>query len=184
MTSQIAQVVVLLMRASLASVLVAAGAAKLADLHSFAATLIALGVPAHRRHLVHGSAFTLPLVEVMLGLALVSGLWPTFINGAVLILMSGFSLVVIIALRKAPSATCRCFGALSDSQFSRRGLVRSLLLTTIAVIVLWWGTSTPTLQTDEPLMVRLLLVAGYLVFAIGVAQAATTIALLKGRMSS
>src|SRR6266567_1458924 len=133
----ILQVIVLLMRASLAALLVAAGAAKLADTRSFALTLLGLGVPARQRLLTRGLALIIPLLEVGLGLAVVSGLWPPVINGAVLVLMGGFSAVVIIALRRKLHVACRCFGTLSDSQFSNKGLARSLLLTSVAAVVFW-----------------------------------------------
>lgn len=102
MMQLVVQIVLLLIRAVLAAVLVAAGAAKLADTRSFARTLIGLGVPARQERLVHGLAFAVPLLEVGLGLGLVSGLWPTLISSAVLVLMCSFSLVVLVALRKAP----------------------------------------------------------------------------------
>ena len=176
------QITVLLIRAVLAAVLVAAGAAKLADTRSFAHTLIGLGVPARRKHLVRGLALAVPLLEIGLGLGLVSGLWPTVISGAVLVLMCSFSLVVLVALRKAPHVACRCFGALSDSQFSGKGLVRSLLLTILAIVAFWSGNAyTPQLEGSPSTIV--LLVAGYLLFAVAAAQAARTIATLKERMS-
>src|SRR5215471_8057271 len=52
MIQAILQVIVMLLRAALAAVLVAAGAAKLADTRSFARTLIGLGVPARWRLLL------------------------------------------------------------------------------------------------------------------------------------
>lgn len=184
MTASVIQVIIFLMRAALAAVLVAAGAAKLADIRSFTTTLTSLGVSARREGFVSSIAFAIPLLEMLLGLAVVSGLWPIIVNGAVLILMSAFSLVVIFALRKAPQATCRCFGALSDSQFSGRGLLRSVLLTAVAVVVFWWSKATSSAQPNLSLGTILLLIIGYLVFAVGVAQAATTIALIKARTNT
>lgn len=39
---------------------------------------------------------------------------------------------MIIALCRKLDVACRCFGTLSDSQFSGKGLARSLLLTVLA----------------------------------------------------
>jgi uncharacterized membrane protein YphA (DoxX/SURF4 family) len=87
MLSNVLQFIIFLSRASLASVLVAAGAAKLADVRSFAATLKGLGVPPRQEPLIRALAFFIPLVEVVLGIALVSGLWPTVTSSVVLVLM-------------------------------------------------------------------------------------------------
>lgn len=172
------QVIVLLMRASLAAVLLAAGAAKLADTRSFALTLLGLGMPVRLRLLTRGLAYAIPLLEMVLGLAIVSGLWPLFVNGAVLTLMGGFSLVVIVALSRKLNVACRCFGTLSDSQFSKQGLARSLLLTILALVVFWSGTAYTASLGWSPGF-ALLLVAGFLIFALAAAQAAKTIAILK-----
>jgi hypothetical protein len=183
MSQLLVQIIVLLIRALLAAVLVAAGAAKLADTRSFAATVVGLGIPARRKRLVRGLALAIPLLEMGLGLGLVSGLWSTGINGAVFVLLGGFSLVVLIALRKAPNVACRCFGALSDSQFSRKGLARSLFLTALAAVVFWYG-NTFSLQLNGASGSIVLLVMGYLVFAGVVAQAAKTLGIIKERLSS
>ena len=182
MLQSIIQLIILLSRASLAAVLVAAGAAKLADIRSFAITLRGLGMPARQEPLIRGLAFIFPLVELILGIAIVSGLWPTVINSLVLILMCLFSLVVMVALRRKLRVACRCFGMLSDSQFSARGLARSLFLTLLAIVVFWGGRVYSLQLSGSPVAV-LLLVAGFLLFAIAAAQAAKTIALLKERMA-
>ncbi len=182
MISGVLQVIMLFMRASLAVVLVAAGAAKLADTRSFAVTLMGLGVPVRRQLFLRGFAIIVPLTELALGLAIISGLWPTIVNGAVFALMCGFSLVVIIALRRKLNVACRCFGALSDSQFSRIGLLRSLLLTILAFAVFWSGNVYSVEFSNSPGL-SILLVAGFLLFALAAAQAARTIAILKESMS-
>lgn len=181
MIQSILQVVVLLLRAGLAAVLVAAGSAKLADLRSFALTLMGLGLPARRQLLLRGLALLIPLFEVGLGLAIVSGLWSMVINSVVLVLMVGFNAVVIVALRRKLKVTCRCFGTLSDSQFSGKGLARSLLLTGVAAIVFWSGNVLSLQVSDSP-TTSILLVAGFLLFALAAAQAAQTIAVLKEEM--
>ncbi len=172
------QVFVLLMRTSLAVMLVAAGAAKLADTRSFALTLLGLGMPARQRLLTQAVACAVPLLEVGLGLAIVSGLWPLLVNGAVLVLMCCFSAVVLIALHRKLNVACRCFGTLSDSQFSNKGLAHSLLLTILAAVVFWSGKTYAAELSVLP-GISLLLVAGFLVFALAAAQAAKTIAIMK-----
>jgi len=175
----ILQVTIFLIRASLAAVLVAAGAAKLADVRSFTSTLIGLGVPVRRRLLLRGLARIIPLVEVGLGLAVVSCLWPTVINGAVLTLMCVFSIVVTVALRRKLNVACRCFGTLSDSQFSNKGLARSVLLTVLALV----NFCTYSPQSNGAPGLVILLVTGFLLFAFAAAQAAKTLAILKEDMS-
>lgn len=183
MIQNIFQIVTFLIRASLAAVLVAAGAAKLADTRSFVNTLKGLGVPTHPEFLTSGLSLIVPLLEVGVGLAVVSGLLSTAVNVAVLVLMSSFSLVVAAALRRHLVVSCRCFGALSDSQFSGKGLARSLFLTFLALIVLLSG-SIYSSQYTVPLGGVVLLMIGYLFFAVIAAQAAKTMAVLKERTLS
>lgn len=172
------QILIFLGRASLAAVLVAAGAAKFADTRSFATTLRGLGIPARFESLIRGLAVIVPLAELVLGIGLVSGLWPTVINTIVLVLMGGFSLVVLFALRKRLHIACRCFGMLSDSQFSRKGLARSLLLTLLAAMVLW-GERAYSLRFDASPVAILLLAAGFLLFGLAAGQAAKAMAMIK-----
>lgn len=183
MISLLVPTIIFLIRAVLATVLVAAGAAKLVDLVGFTATLRALGVPTGQKQEIHPIAPAISLLEFTLGLALGSGLWPMVINSAVLVLMASFSTVVLVALRRAPHVSCLCFGALSEIQFSGRGLARSLLLTALAVMIFWYGYISP-LPLDGSLVFRVLLLTGYLVFAAAAAQAAQTLALVKEMISS
>lgn len=182
MISSFVPIIIFLMRALLATVLVASGAAKLVDLVSFTATLRALGVPTGQQQKIHPIALVISLLEFTLGLALGSGLWPQVINSAVLGLMASFSAVVLVALRKAPHVSCRCFGALSETQFSGRGLARSLLLTAFAIMIFWYEAISP-LPLDGSLILRVLLLTGYFVFAASAAQAAQTLAFVKERIS-
>lgn len=181
----VTETILLLVRASLAAILIAAGAAKLADRHGFATTLTTLfGTDMRRERFSSALALLIPLVEILLGLAVISGIWVTWINRAVFVLMVIFTLTVLFARRKAPHATCRCFGALSDSQFNRHGLIRSVLLTIGAGMVLLWSGNTNLFQPSASSGTIFLLVVGYLIFAFGAAQAATTIALVKARIGS
>jgi uncharacterized membrane protein YphA (DoxX/SURF4 family) len=181
MLQSILQIIIFLGRASLAAVLVAAGAAKLADMQSFATTLRGLGMPVRQEPLSRGLALIVPLIELVLGIAIVSGLWPTVINGIAFVFMGSLSLVVLIALRKKLTVSCRCFGMLSDSQFSGKGLARSLLLTLLALVVFWEGRAS-SLRFDAPPVAVLILVAGFLLFGLAAGQAAKSIAAIKERM--
>lgn len=175
------QVLLFAGRAALAAVLVAAGAAKLADVQSFVATLLGLGLPVRQEPLLRGLALLVPLVELALGVGLVSGLWPTATNGLAFLFMLALSMVVIIALRKKLTVSCRCFGMLSDSQFSGKGLVRSLLLTLLALAI-FLGGMIYSLSFAAPPFAVVLLVAGFLLFALVAGQAAKSIAVIKERM--
>lgn len=172
------QIIVLLLRALLAAVMVAAGAAKLADTRSFALTLRGIGLPVRPAGLIRGLALAVPLLELGVGLAAISGIWPQLINGLMLALLGIFSVVVVVALSRRLNVACRCFGTLSDSQFSRRGLLRSVLLTLGAAVV-FVGEQTGFARVSGGSGLNLLLVAGFLLFALAAAQAAKTLAILK-----
>lgn len=181
----VALIALYLIRAFLAAVLIVAGAAKLADTHGFAGTLIGLGVPVRWGRLIRGLALAIPLLEVGLGIALALNAWPMIADLAVLALLSFFSVVTIVAVLKVPRVTCRCFGALSDSQFNGKGLARSLFLTALALIVVWSrGMPLPTAGGERPLLITVVLLSGYLIFALAAAQASKTIAEFKERYGS
>jgi hypothetical protein len=128
-------VAILAGRAAVAAVLVASGAAKLADLHTFRATLVGLG-------LTRGAgpaAWLLATLELGIGVASLSSAWPTATDALVLGLTLAFAGTAAVAAKRAPGLRCRCFGALSDSQFGRKALVRSVALAALAAAVLAAG---------------------------------------------
>src|SRR5947209_8149637 len=106
-------VFVFLLRATLAAIVIAAGAAKFADIQGFTTTLIGLGIPVHQKIL----ALIVPFLELLVGFAVVSGLWSTITTIALFMLMCCFSITTCIALLRKTQVACRCFGSLSDSQF-------------------------------------------------------------------
>lgn len=128
-------VAILAGRAVVAAVLVASGAAKLADLHTFRATLVGLG-------LARGAgpaAWLVATLELAIGVASLSSASPTATDVLVLGLALVFAGTAAVAAKRAPGLRCRCFGALSDSQFGRKALVRSVALATLAAVVLAAG---------------------------------------------
>jgi hypothetical protein len=176
-------ILVFFVRAVLGVVLIAAGAAKVADRGGFARTLLALGAPAKPIWLVQGLSLGLPATELGLGLMLVTGLWSALLDGVVLGLMTMFSVVVVFALIQRPTVTCKCFGALTESAFTLAGLVRSLALTTLAVISMVSALARPqSTPASAGLVLLLTLACG--IFAAATSQAAITIAGIRGRLQT
>ena len=92
----------LFVRALLATILIAAGSAKITDQDGFTATLISLGTPIRRRQYIHGLSLAISCTEILLGLFIISGLWPFLINTILLGMMSSFSIIAAIGLYKTP----------------------------------------------------------------------------------
>jgi uncharacterized membrane protein YphA (DoxX/SURF4 family) len=164
----------LVTRIGLAVLLTAAGSAKLADNAGFTNTLMSLGGNAYGKKIAQVLALSISLLELLVGGIMLSGFWPILMNAILLGLMCCFSIIVIFALYKALHTRCRCFGALSNSQFSKRGLVRNMVFTAIALFVFVSSLYFQPFQTYGSLWMRLLLITGYALFAFGVAQAAKT----------
>lgn len=177
------EVVVLSVRALLATILVVAGAAKLADREGFTITLIALGISARKRQLARNAALLIPLLELSLGLVVISGFWPVLANASVLLLMLVFNGVIFFALRKAPNATCQCFGALSRTRFSRNLFLRSIALTVLALLVLVSSIISPPFQ-GAPLWLASILIAELLILAVVAMHAVRVVEAIKERMAS
>jgi hypothetical protein len=177
------EVVVLSVRASLAATLVVAGAAKLADREGFTITLIALGISARKGQLARNAALLFPLLELSLGLVVISGLWSILANASVLLLMLVFNGVILFALRKAPNAMCQCFGALSRTRFSRNLFLRSVALTVLAMLILLSSIVSPPFQ-GVPLWLIPVLIAEFLVLAVVAAHAVRVVEAVKERMAS
>src|SRR5260370_8312672 len=120
-------------RALLAAMLIVAGVDKLVDRAGFTATLVALwGSPRTKPVLIHAATF-FPGVELGLGFLIIADLWPIIIDVAVVVLMVIFSGVIVFALYKAPSTSCRSFGPLSTSRFSQNLLLLSTASTALAL---------------------------------------------------
>ncbi|MGH2532599.1 MAG: MauE/DoxX family redox-associated membrane protein, partial [Thermomicrobiales bacterium] len=129
--------------------------------------------------LVTATATAIPLLELGVGFMAVTRFWPVATSLAVLVLAASFTALTGWALIWRPRVACRCFGTLTDSQFSRRDLVRSALLTVTAALVLWYeAVRAPALAASAGWSLMLLL--GFAVFALAAAQAATTLSALKG----
>lgn len=171
----------LCIRFFLASVLIIAGSSKLADRAGFVMTLIALGVPQRRKTIAHNLALIISFAEILIGLFVIFGIWQTISDLLLLVTMLGFLFVVIVGLYKAPHAHCRCFGPLDNSKFNAVSLLRNALLV-IAALSIFLLRNSLSLQRP-PTIMYVLLLAGYLLLALGAAQSAKIVVLVKDKVS-
>lgn len=162
-------------RAVVAAVLLASGAAKTVDLHSFARTLSAIGIPERWSRQV---AVATAAGELGLGIMSIAGAWVTLVDSLVLALTIAFVLVTAVAIANGRNVACRCFGALSNSRFGARSLVRAGVLSAAAAFVL--ARNSALEATYDPLSAgtAMVLVVAAL-FAFASAQAARAVEIVQ-----
>ena len=113
-----------------AAVFVYAGVAKFATFNNWTFQARALGAPDPFVVLV-------PLAEIALAVLLVGGWWfmQTVIAG--MLLLSAFTILLLVRLRDPERQSCSCFGATSQRPMSWLDVFRNvLLITLLAVAVL------------------------------------------------
>jgi len=162
-------VLVLTAKAAIAVLLLASGAAKLADLTGFAAT-IRLFVPARAAArllpALPVAAITVAAAELLAGA--VSLCWPAagWVNPAVLTLGCGFAAAAAAGYARHRGRPCHCFGALSRRGFSARTLLQALVIVAAAVLACQRVRPAAQLQFSAGLHVLLLAAAGLLIGAV------------------
>jgi hypothetical protein len=122
-------------KAGLAVLLLVAGAAKLAGLDGFAATVrlfVPAGLRRRPRWLPRLIALTVALGELGLGGASLAAPAAGWLNLAVLAAGGGFVVVSVIGYARHRGRSCRCFGALSQRRFDLAGLARSAAVLALA----------------------------------------------------
>jgi len=136
------------LRAIVGAIFLSAATAKILSHSSLAPFLGAIGVPARTATGVSRAA---PLVEGLLGIGLVLGLWAFPVAVAALLLSLAFCAVLTIARVRGVRESCRCFGALDDAGLSLVPIFRACLLggATFAVCLTSMGTNHGT-----PLVLR------------------------------
>jgi len=130
-------------KAGLAVLLLVAGAAKLAGLDGFAAT-VRLFLPAGLRRRSPGLArsialtiaLTVALGEVALGGASLGAPAAGWLNLVVLAAGGAFVAVSGIGYARHRGRSCRCFGALSRRRFDRGGIARAAAIAAVAAVPL------------------------------------------------
>lgn len=159
-------------KAAIAVLLVAAGAAKVADLPGFAGTVRLFLPPRTSRPVVRAVALLAAATEITIGAASLSSPLARWLNAAVLVLCCGFVAVSAIGYARHPGRTCRCFGTLTGRAFTLAAIGRSALIA-IAAGVAALPASASLLRLGPA--ARLGLLAGAALIAWSVFTAATVV---------
>jgi thiol-disulfide isomerase/thioredoxin/uncharacterized membrane protein YphA (DoxX/SURF4 family) len=132
--------VILAARLLLALTFVVAGAAKLADRPGAAQALEDFGAPARLSSFL---AIALPVLELALGLGLLSvrTAWPSAIGACALLLV--FTGAIAIALARGRTPECHCFGQLHSAPAGPATLIRNGVLAAIAGGLAWAARDNP-----------------------------------------
>lgn len=127
--------IILALKSALALMLLVAGAAKLADLPSFSATVRLFMPRKTPRGAQLGVASAVGAVELALGSASLSFPATHAIN--LVVLLAGCVFVVISAVGYIfhRDVACRCFGRLSHRTFDAAALARSVMIAALAAVV-------------------------------------------------
>src|SRR5258708_11319113 len=127
-------IIVLGATAVIAVLLVAAGAAKLADLPGFTAG-VALFAPRPTAHgAVRAAALCVAAGEIVAGAASLSSPQAGWLNLVVLAIGCGFVAVAAAGYAWHRGQSCRCFGALSRRGFTLAGIVRAVAIALSAAV--------------------------------------------------
>lgn len=114
-----------------ATVFIYAGVAKFATFENWTFQARALGAPDPFVVLV-------PLAEIALAVLLVGGWWFDQAVAASLILLVGFTILLLVRLRDPERLPCACFGATSQRPMSWLDVLRNVIL--IAVLIAAYST--------------------------------------------
>jgi uncharacterized membrane protein YphA (DoxX/SURF4 family) len=166
MDSPITSMLVLSVRLTLSLLLLTSAVGKLRDLRGFIA-----GIADYRllpAWAVRPIALALPLLELLLGLALLMGLIVPLAGAATALLFVGFSGAVVINLRRGRRIACHCHGLVGSRPIgwglvARNGwlLVLAMLVALLPTVATW-----PTVHWLEGVLVALLVMWALLVLAL------------------
>jgi hypothetical protein len=162
-------VLVLSAKTAIACLLIVAGGAKLSDPASFASTVrLFIPVPVSWP-LLSAIAVGVSLGELAVGLASLTLPAITALNILVLAIASAFVAVSAIGYAFHRGRSCRCFGALSQRKFTAAGVLRSVIIASVAAVALV-HVGTAALQLDA--LERVLLFAAAALLAVAAFTAA------------
>jgi uncharacterized membrane protein YphA (DoxX/SURF4 family) len=112
----------------LGAVFLLAGAAKLSS-PTWPAQAAALGAP-------RVAVSTVPIVELVVGAALVAGIGRPVAAGAALVLLVWFTVLLVARLRAGVRPPCACFGGRSTRPIGPGSVVRNVVLAGLALVTL------------------------------------------------
>lgn len=123
----------LIVKSSIALVLVVAGGAKFADTSEFAASIrmFALHLP---RSTSLRLASGIAAAEIALGSISLAALGESWVNWAILVLSIGFVIVSAVGWYFYRGRACACFGGLTRRTFDMSSVARSLLIMICAIL--------------------------------------------------
>jgi len=110
-----------------AAVFVYAGVAKFVTFNDWTFQARALGAP-------DPAVVLVPTAEVTLGVMLVGGWWLTQTVIASILLLSAFTVLLLVRLRDEDRQPCSCFGATSQRPISWLDVLRNVLLITLLLV--------------------------------------------------
>jgi hypothetical protein len=123
-------------RLLLASAFIVAGVAKLLDVAETRRTLLGAGL--HPR-LADPAAGALPVVELGVGVALLSSPLAWWGAVAALALLAAFIATIAVAMARGRMPVCGCFGRLGGNAGPLAALARNEMLAALAALVVWKG---------------------------------------------
>ena len=117
---------------SLGIVFVVAGASKVARGREWPVQAADLGAP-------RPVALAVPWWEIVVGALLVAGLGSPWAALAALVTLIGFTLAIVVQLRRGRHPQCACFGAWSTAPLGLRHVVRNVGFVALAVLAALFG---------------------------------------------
>jgi|SRR3990172_2402467 len=129
--------VIIAFRLTLGSVFLIAGLIKLPQMSGFAEDIQQYRLLP--KPIVKIVAFTLPSVEVMLSIALLTGVSPAIVGVLAAGLMASFLVALLSALWRKLNVSCPCFGLLYRREVGPKTLLRDLVLLMMSLSIVVWG---------------------------------------------
>lgn len=158
--------------------LIGAGAAKVATVGDFAAT-VGTFIRSSERIAV-AVALILSLVEIGVGLAVFSAAAIRPVDFAACALTGTFVIVSGYGARVAPGTRCRCFGSIGSTRFDRWAVLRALALLAISCTAAVLDVERGAAPAHSGLGLGLALAASFM-FAVAAGQAALALRTLTSR---
>ena len=137
------------LRVILGTFLLLSGVSKARDISNFRVALGGYDLLPSR--LISPVAFSIPVIEVLLGALLVVGLRVDFAGSAAVALLTAFTAWLAVALLRGKEIDCGCFSNTAPSRISWSYLARNGILITMAAVVI---AALPLLSLDEYVLDR------------------------------